>query len=109
MDLDEFAISFPELYLMIDEDIRLSLISQQITGEEPLRAWDNLVDNLVKKYEQQSFFGYDMGAITAQQFNDNFRDWDRDDRNRRRRRSRDFSLRDFIRLLFLRRLFDRER
>jgi len=109
MDLDDFAVSFPELYLMIDEDVRLHLTSQQITGEETLRVWDGFVDNLVAKYEQQGYYGYDMGALAAQQINDNFRDWEWDDRNRRRRRSRNLSLRDIIRILFLRRLFDRDR
>lgn len=113
MDLNDFAINFPELYLMIDEDVRYALTAYQITGDESLRDWDSLVDNLVQKYDQPESYEYDMDPIMAQQFDGDFRDRDRrrDDRFRRRpcRNCRDFNVRDVTRLLFLRRLFDRDR
>lgn len=115
MDFDEFTINFPELYSMIDEDVRYAIEMYPLSGAESLRDWDNMVDTFVNKYEQMSPF---IGNIEAQQFSEGFRDSDGEwwNRNRRRRfrrlrrsRFRDFDIRDIIRILFLRRLFDRNR
>ncbi|WP_077610608.1 hypothetical protein [Clostridium sp. Marseille-P2415] len=106
MDINEFAILYPELYSMIVEDVSYAVDMNQITGEESLRDWDNLVDSLVKKYEQAE----NMDENMAQQFPGGFGDRDdRDRRRRRRRRFRDHDLRDLFRIIFLRRLFDRDR
>lgn len=139
MNLHEFSINFPELFTIIDDDIKNVISAYQITGEESIRDWDILIDNLVKKYEQN----YRQNTITAQQYNFRdrdrdfrdrdryFRDGDRDFRDRDRYfrdrdrdfrdrdfrhkdrnfrdRFHDFDLRDSIRLLFLRKLFDRNR
>lgn len=110
MELSEFAANYPELYAMFDEDIRYYIAENNMTGEESLRAWDNMVDNIVNKYEQENYFGYNMEEVTSQQIPyDGFRGMDWDFRFRRRRRFRDFNIRDIIRLLFLRQLFDRRR
>lgn len=116
MDFDEFTIYYPELYSMMVEDVRYAIETYPITGSEPLMDWDNLVDNLVNKYQQQNTYGDNTEAYRAQQYPGSYRDrdWDWDDRyrrrrRRRRRRFRDFDLRDIIRIIFLRRLFDRNR
>lgn len=116
MDFDEFTVYYPDLYSMLDEDVSDAINMYPITGEESLRDWDNLIDNLVNKYEQQYPYGDNIEVFRAQQdmesFRDDDRDWgDRFRRRRRRRRSRfrDFDIRDIIRILFLRRLFDRNR
>lgn len=118
MDFDEFTVYYPELYSTLDEDVSYAIDMYPITGEESLRDWDNLIDNLVNKYEQQYPFSDNIGVFRAQQDQENFRDRDRDRdrdwedrfrRRRRRRRFRDFDIRDIIRILFLRRLFDRNR
>ncbi|MEL7648427.1 MAG: hypothetical protein AAGU76_10060 [Sedimentibacter sp.] len=110
MELDEFAANYPELYAMLDEDISHYISENNMTGEESLRTWDNMVDNILNNYERQNYFGYNMEDVMSQQIPyDAFmrRDWDF--RFRRRRRFRDFNIRDIIRLLFLRQLFDRRR
>jgi hypothetical protein len=108
MELNEFAANYPELYAMFDEDIRYYIAENNMTGEESLSAWDNMVDTIVNSYEQLNYYGYNMEDVLAQQIPfDGFRGRDRDFRPRRRRRFRDFDIRDIIRLLFLRHLFDR--
>ncbi|WP_313344710.1 hypothetical protein [Sedimentibacter sp.] len=111
MELNEFAANYPELYAMLDEDVRYYVVENNMTGEESLRAWDNMVDNIVNKYEQGNYFGYNTEEVLPQQIPfDGFRGRDFDFRfRRRRRRFRDFNIRDIIRLLFLRQLFDRRR
>lgn len=111
MELDEFAASYPELYAMLDEDIRYYIAENKMTGDESLRAWDNMVDNILNNYEQKNYFGYNMEEVLSQQMPyDGFGGGDWDFRfRRRRRRFRDFNIRDIIRLLFLRQLFDRRR
>jgi hypothetical protein len=110
MELSEFAANYPELYVMLNEDIRNYIVENKMTGDESLRNWDNMIDNIVNNYEQADYFGYNMERVMAQQMPfDGFRDMDRDFRFRRRRRFRDFNIRDIIRLLFLRNLFDRRR
>ncbi|HEX3075313.1 MAG TPA: hypothetical protein VHQ24_00440 [Lachnospiraceae bacterium] len=115
MDFEEFTINFPELYSMIDEDVRYTIEMYPLTGAEPLRDWDSMVDTLVNRYEQMNPF---RGNLEAQQFQEGFRDNDEEwwNRNRRRRfrrfrrsRFRDFDIRDIIRIIFLRKLFDRNR
>lgn len=120
MYLNEFAVDFPEIYMLIDKDVNNALMSNQIHGEVTLREWDDLVNGIAQKYEQQDFFK--MGNLAAQQFNDRFGDRDgfrdghrdgfrdgfrdRDERrDNRRRRFNDFDVRDVIRLTFFRRLF----
>lgn len=110
MDFDEFTVYYPELYSMMDEDVRNAIESYPITGTEPLRDWDNIVDNIVSKYEFRNPYEVNTEEYNAQQYG-YFRDGDRDDRERRRRRRRrrrfrDFDIRDIIRIIFLRRLFD---
>jgi hypothetical protein len=109
MELNEFAANYPELYAMLDEDINHYIAESNMTGEESLGTWDNMVDNILKNYEQANYFGYNVEEVISQQIPfDGFRD--RDFRfRRRRRRFRDFNIRDIIRLLFLRQLFDRRR
>jgi len=113
MELNEFAADFPELYEMFYEDIRYMIAEKKLTGRESLRDWDDMVDEVVRSYERENFYGYDTEMPTAQQFipGGRDRDWDRDRdrRDRRRRRFRDFDIRDIIRLQFLRELFDRDR
>lgn len=110
MELNEFASNYPELYAMLNDDIRYYIAENKMTGEESLSAWDNMIDNIVNNYEQKEYFGYNMEDVTAQQIPyDGFMGRDRDFRFRRRRRFRDFNIRDIIRLLFLRDLFDRNR
>lgn len=109
MDFEEFAVNYPELYAMIDEDVRNAIEMYQITGDESLRDWDDLVEYLVIKYEQQLPYEDTTEENTAQQYPYGYRGRDRDNRRRRRRRFRNFDLRDIIRLSFLRRLFDRNR
>ncbi len=118
MDFDEFTVYYPELYSMMDEDVRNAIESYPITGTETLKDWDNLVDNIVSKYEFKNPYGVNIEEYKAQQYpgyfrdGDRYRDWEdreRRRRRRRRRRYRDFDIRDIIRIIFLRRLFDRNR
>lgn len=114
MELNAFAAEFPELYAMLDETVRSTIVTNNMTGEESLRDWDNMIENYVSNFEYDDYYGQEIGEISSQQIPfDGFGGWDgrdRDrDRRRRRRRFRDFSLRDIIRLLFLRQLFDRNR
>lgn len=112
MELYEFAANFPEEYAMLDETVRYTLAANNMTGEESLRDWDNMVDNLVRNFENEDYYGQDMRMISSQQIpfdGFGFRDRRDRDRDRFRRRFRDFNIRDIIRLLFLRRLFDRGR
>ncbi len=117
MDFDDFTVYYPELYSMLDEEVSYAIDMYPITGEEPLQDLDDLIDDLVNKYEQQYPFSDNVEVFRAQQNPQGFRDRDRDRdwddrfRRRRRRRSRysDFDIRDIIRILFLRRLFDRNR
>jgi len=123
MELDVFASDFPELYEMLDETVRSTIVGNNMNGEESLRDWDNMIDNFVSNFDYEDYYGQEMGETSSQQIplggfggwdgrdrgrdRDRYRDrdWDR----RRRRRFRDFNLRDIIRLLFLRQLFDRNR
>lgn len=109
MDFEEFADNYPELYAMIDEDVRNAIEMYQITGDESLHDWDDLVEYLVIKYEQLLPYEDITEETTTQQYPYGYRGRGRDNRRRRRRRFRDFDLRDIIRLSFLRRLFDRNR
>lgn len=110
MELDDFSANFPELYAMMEEDVRYYIAENNINGEHTLKTWEDTIDNLVNYYEQQNYYGFNTDVNSQQiPFND-FRDWDRDFRfRRRRRRFRDFNTRDILRLLFLRELFDRRR
>lgn len=111
MELNEFAASFPELFAMMDHDVRNYIAEHNMNGDESLSAWENMIDTFTKNYEQNNYYGYNTDDLMSQQmpFND-FGDWDRDSRfRRRRRRFRDFNVRDILRLLFLRQLFDRRR
>lgn len=108
MELSAFASEFPELYAMLYETVRSTIVANNMTGEESLRDWDNMIDNYVSNFEYEDYCGQEMGKSSAQQipfggFGDRGRDRDR------RRRFRDFNLRDITRLLFLRQLFDCDR
>ncbi len=107
MELSEFAANYPELYAMLDEDIKYYIAENHMNGEESLGAWDNMVDNIFSNYEQENYFGYNMEDVETQQIS-YYGPRSRDFRFRRRR-FRDFNIRDIIRLLFLRQLFDRRR
>ena len=114
MELYAFASEFPELFAMLNETVRSTIAANNMTGEESLRDWDNMIDNFVSNFEYEDYYGQEMGESLSQQipfdgFGDRDRDTDRDRRRRRRRRFHDFNLRDIIRLLFLRQLFDRNR
>lgn len=119
MELYAFASEFPELYAMLNETVRSTIAANNMTGEESLRDWDNMIDNFVSNFEYEDYYGQEMGESLSQQIpfddfggrdgRDRDRDRDRDRRRRRRRRFHDFNLRDIIRLLFLRQLFDRDR
>ena len=52
MELNEFAANYPELYAMLDEDIKYYIAANNMTGEESLSTWDNMVDNILNNYEQ---------------------------------------------------------
>lgn len=112
MELDLFELYYSDLYEMMDGEVRYALAEYKITGEESLRDWDNMIDSIVKRYEYPESYQYNMApardSVMAQQFGDDFRDRDRGDRDHRRR-FRHLNLRDIVRLLFLRRLFDRDR
>lgn len=111
MELNDFAANYPELYAMLDEDVKHYIAENSMTGEESLGTWDNMVENILNNYEQANYFGYNVEEVISQQIPfDGFMGRDRDFRfRRRRRRFRDFNIRDIIRLLFLRQLFDRRR
>ncbi|MDF2586843.1 MAG: hypothetical protein K0S41_684 [Anaerocolumna sp.] len=111
MELGEFAANYPELYAMLEEDIRYYIAENNMNGDESLSAWDDMIDSILNKYEQDNYYGFNMEDVMSQQMPfDGFMGRDRDFRfRRRRRRFRDFNIRDIIRLLFLRQLFDRRR
>jgi len=131
MELNDFAANYPELYTSLNEYIRLTIENNQINGEVSLTNWDNMVDHIVSQFDQQDYNGYASASVSAQTFRhdgnrchgrdcnrdrdwDN-RDWDNrgwDNRNRDNRCRNgfcDFDLRDTVRILFLRNLFDRRR
>ena len=103
MELLEFAEEFPEMYAMLNDNVIYIIDNNNMTGEESLLNLDNMIDTLLGQYDENNYFGF--GTIDSQQI-DGFR---RDDRGyrRRRRRFRDFNIRDILRLLFFRNLFDR--
>ena len=110
MELSEFAANYPELYAMLEEDIRYYIAENNMDGDISLSEWDNIIDAILNKYEQDNYYGFNMEDVMSQQMPyDGFMGRDRDYRFRRRRRFRDFNVRDIIRLLFLRQLFDRRR
>lgn len=121
MELYVFAANYPELYAILDETVRSTIVANNMTGEESLRDWDNMIDNFVNDFECEDYCGQDKEEILSQQIPfGGYGDWDGRDRDRyrdryryrdrrRRRRFRDNNLRDIIRLLFLRQLFDRDR
>jgi hypothetical protein len=114
MELYVFAANFPELYAMLDDTVNCTIMANNMTGEESLRDWDNMIDNFVKNFESDEYYGQEIGAISSQQMpfggfgGRGDRDRDRD-RDRRNRPSRGFNIRDIVRLMFLRQLFDRNR
>lgn len=103
MELLEFAEEFPEIFAMLSDNVNNIINSNNMNGEESLVDLDNMIDNLLNQYEENNYYG--LYTVESQQF-DGF---DRDDRNRRRRRRRfrHFDVRDILRLLFFRNLFDR--
>ncbi|MTK08469.1 MAG: hypothetical protein F8N38_15465 [Hungatella sp.] len=107
MELDAFASEFPELYAMLNETVRITIVTNNMAGEESLRDWDNMIDNYVSNFDYEDCYGQETGEISSQQIP--FGGRDGRDRNRRRRRFDDFNLRDITRLLFLRQLFDCDR
>ena len=132
MELYVFAAKFPELYAMLDETVRSTIVSNNMNGEQSLKDWDNMIDNYVRNFENEKYYGQEMREISSQQIpynvywgrdgrdrdRDRDRDWDRGrdwDRNRDWDRYRDyrqfydFNIRDIIRILYLRQLFDRDR
>ena len=120
MDIYEFAVDFPELFQRLDGEIEQVIQMNQMNGDRSLREWDEFIDSIVRRYEQEDAQNDQMNMMRNQQFNprDGFRDMDRGmgrDRHRDRfrrphnRRRRDFDVRDLSRVLFLRRLFDRDR
>lgn len=130
MELYEFATNYPELYDMFNEDVRSFISENHLSRGLPLEDLENAVDNLLRNYEQQNYYGFDTDDLPAQQIpfdgpigwngrirwdGGRNRYWDRDrnwDRNRYwrsgryRRRFNDFDVRDIVRLLFFRELFD---
>lgn len=105
MELLEFAEEFPQMYAMLNDNVRYIIDSNNMNGEETLLNLDNMIDNLINQYEENDYYG--TNTIENQQIDGFGRD-DRD-RRRRRRRFRDFNLRDILLLLFFRNLFDRRR
>ncbi len=103
MELLEFAEEFPEIYAMLNDNVRYIIDNNNMNGEESILNLDNMIDSLINQYEDNDYFG--LNSIESQQV-DGFRRDDRD-RRRRRRRFRNFNLRDILRLLFFRHLFDR--
>jgi len=97
MDLNEFAQSQPELYRQMNDQVNQFIDRYMITGEVPLMEWDGMVDRLVRELME----GEAAPAQSPLRFGR--------DRNRDRFRFRDFELKDLIRLLFLRAIFDRRR
>lgn len=103
MELLEFAEEFPQMYAMLNDNVRYIIDNNNMNGEETLSNLDNMIDDLINQYEENDYYG--TNTIESQQI-DGFRRDDRDHR-RRRRRFRDFNLRDILLLLFFRNLFDR--
>lgn len=105
MELLEFAEDFPEMYSMLNDNVLYIIENNNMNGEESLLNLDNMIDELLDQYEDNNYFGF--GAVDSQQI-DGFR---RDGRGHRRRRRhfRNFNVRDILRLLFFRNLFDRRR
>ncbi len=112
MDIYEFAVNYPKLYQQIDDEVEYYITTYQMNGSESLQDWDNYVENIYSKYEQQDSYD-DANMLVEQQFDfrdrDRRRDFDRDRHRNRNRHRRDFDLRDLVRVIFLRRLFDRNR
>ncbi len=123
MELYVFAANFPELYAMLNETVNCTIVANHMTGDESLRDWDNMIDNFIENFENGDNYEQEMRVISSQQVpfgGFGGRDGRRRDRDRGRDRGRDrdrdrrrpfftFNLRDIIRLLFLRQLFDRDR
>ena len=119
MDIYQFAVDFPELFQKIDGEIEQAIQMNRMNGDRSLREWDDFIDDFVRRHDPDEMQEDQMGMMRNQQFNarDGFRDRDRGmgrDRFRepfryRHNRRRDFDLRDLSRVLFLRRLFDRNR
>lgn len=119
MDIYDFAVYYPQLYQRIDDEVQNVIAAYQMNGQEPLHDLDRHVENIVNKYGSHELFRED--TVAKQQFRGGDRDWDRGrdrdwdrgrDRDRDRdghRRRREFNLRDLTRILFFRRLFDRDR
>lgn len=106
MGLNEFAALYPDLYMMLNNNVRNMIRDNNITGDVPLREWDDLIDSVLMSGDEYFFDDFnDMDVMPTQQMTPFFPDRD----GFRRRRRRDFDLRDIIRLLFLRELFDRNR
>jgi len=114
MHLNEFAAIYPELYVMLRAEVRYMISENNMSGDESLNDWDDMVTDIVRNFNENDFADFDIDEMPVQQqlgpF-DGFRDRDRDrDRDRRRRRRRrNFDIRDIIRAIFLRELFDRNR
>lgn len=108
MDLNEFALSYPDLYRMLNNNVRNVIRDHNITGDLPLRDWDDMIDSVLMLGGGNDFYDdfSDMDTLPVQQLSPFFSGRDEFDMRRRRR---DFDLRDIIRLLFLRELFDRNR
>lgn len=105
MDLLEFAEEFPEIYAMLNDNVNYVIDNNNMNGEESLLSLENVIDSLVNHYEENNYFGFD--TIDSQQIDE----FGRDGRHRRRRhrRFRDFNVRDLLRIIFFRNLFDRRR
>lgn len=103
MELLDFAEEFPEIYAILNDNVIYLIDNNNVNGEESLINLDNMIDSLLNQYEENNYYGF--ATIDSQQI-DGF---GRDGRGyrRRRRRFRDFNLRDILRLLFFRNLFDR--
>ena len=102
MELYEFASDYPEIFDMINEDVRYIISENNMNGDESLRDMDTIIENMINNYEEEEYNGYTMDDIPAQQIPyGGFRG--RDDRigrdgrgrgRRRRRHFRDFDIRD---------------
>lgn len=104
MELEQFAAEFPEFYAMLYDTVNSTINSYNMSGEDSLRNWDDMIDSFVRSLENDDLYGQEMKVIASQQM-----PYDGFGRDRGRRRFRNFNVRDIIRLLFLRQLFDRNR
>ncbi len=114
MDINEFALAYPDLFRMLNDSVSTYMDSQSLTIDSSIGSLDDTVEAILQQAEQivpppDSYQAYEP-AIPVQMMPYRGYGWDygsHGDDWRRRRPRRDFDLRDIIRLIFMRQLYDR--